>query len=175
MNDAIRRKIIISNFYYELDKIFMERFNRHITLLDISKLEYIMNLGEEETIKDLDIHSSLDFLLSNNSQIGRVVSSKKEKVLENRKIKYTLEVSYLEINNTLDSEFSRYIPEIEIFNTLGLSIHDILFIKTIHNVLQTSCCETKDEYYAHICMLFNADLNLLKRELEQMKVLGKRK
>ena len=50
MNDAIRRKIIISNFYYELDKILMERFNRHITLLDISKLEYIMNLGEEETI-----------------------------------------------------------------------------------------------------------------------------
>ena len=90
MNDAIRRKIIISNFYYELDKIFMERFNRHITLLDISKLEYIMNLGEEETIRDLDIHSSLDFLLSNNSQIGRVVSSKKEKVLENRKIKHTL-------------------------------------------------------------------------------------
>ena len=36
MNDAIRRKIIISNFYYELDKIFMESFNRHITLLDIS-------------------------------------------------------------------------------------------------------------------------------------------
>lgn len=163
MNDAIRRKIIISNFYYELDKIFMERFNRHITLLDISKLEYIMNLGEEETIRDLDIHSSLDFLLSNNSQIWRV------------KIKHTLEISYLEINNTLDSEFSRYVPEIEIFNTLGLSIHDILFIKTIHNVLQTSCCETKDEYYAHICMLFNADLNLLKRELEQMKVLGKRR
>ena len=163
MNDAIRRKIIISNFYYELDKIFMERFNRHITLLDISKLEYIMNLGEEETIRDLDVHSSLDFLLSNNSQIGRV------------KIKHTLEISYLEINNTLDSEFSRYVPEIEIFNTLGLSIHDILFIKTIHNVLQTSCCETKDEYYAHICMLFNADLNLLRRELEQMKVLGKRR
>lgn len=93
MNDAIRRKIIISNFYYELDKIFMERFNRHITLLDISKLEYIMNLGEEETIRDLDVHSSLDFLLSNNSQIGRV------------KIKHTLEISYLEINNTLDSEF----------------------------------------------------------------------
>ena len=39
MNDAIRRKIIISNFYYELDKIFIERFNRHITLLDISKVE----------------------------------------------------------------------------------------------------------------------------------------
>ena len=79
------------------------------------------------------------------------------------------------MNNTLDSEFLRYVHEIEIFNTLGLSIHDILFIKTIHNVLQTSCCQTKDEYYAHICMLFNADLNLLKRELEQMKVLGKRR
>lgn len=173
MNKAIKRKIIISNFYYELDKIFIERFDRHITLLDILKLEHIMYLGEEDTIKDLDIHSSLDFLISNYSQIGKLVSSKKEKVLENRKIKHTLEVSYLEINNKLSTELSRFVPEI--LNTTSLSSSDISFIKKIHNFIGNFNYETKNEYYAQICMLFNTDLNLLKREMEKTKVLEKRR
>lgn len=173
MNKAIKRKIIISNFYYELDKIFIERFNRHITLLDILKLEHIMYLGEEDTIRDLDIHSSLDFLISNYSQIGKLVSSKKEKVIENRKIKHTLEVSYLEINNKLSTELSRFVPEI--LNTTSLSSSDISFIKNIHNFIGNFNYKNKNEYYAQICMLFNADLNLLKREIEKTKVLEKRR